>query len=132
MSEDLLKEVNKDMIEIERKEVDVLREELRESKDAYTRASCCVVEERLDNERLREQVKDLEFCNGELSDTLRGVRAAEKIQMGESANRHDWIEVVDGKAYLVRKECEVCGFMYPLNIKTCTACARRKYLEKKQ
>ena len=93
MSEDLLKEVNKDMIEIELKEVDVLREELRESKEAYTRASCCVVEERLDNERLREQVKDLEFCNGELSDTLR--------ELGAQLQERD-AEIV-GLTELVRK-----------------------------
>ena len=53
-----------------------------------------------------------------------------KIQMGESASRHDYIEIVDGKAYLVRKECGECGFKYPLNMTTCTACARKEYLKR--
>jgi hypothetical protein len=49
-----------------------------------------------------------------------------KVQMGESAMRHDFVEIVDGKVYLAREACEKCGFMKPLK-KPCTSCAREKF-----
>jgi len=52
------------------------------------------------------------------------------IQMAENASRYDWVEEVDGKLYLVRQECGVCGFKYPKNMTTCTKCAREAYLKK--
>ena len=39
------------------KEIDKLKAELKERQEAFDRASCCVVEERLVNERLEEKLK---------------------------------------------------------------------------
>lgn len=54
----------------------------------------------------------------------------DRIKMGESAERHDYITIVDGKGYLVRRPCKVCGYNYPEKMRDCPACAKKEYLRK--